>query len=132
MGDELTGLVGASELDGLTLVCLFEEEVGCVELGAELWAQGMYCHHHGPLPAAATVKTTDARMPHLNSDDIAMDQVWGGSAFTGRGEQLYRVAVRPTAAVFRAVHRLADVESQLSRPGSQLPQAFRPVCAVDD
>jgi hypothetical protein len=77
VGDELTTLVGASELDGLTGG---KEEVGCVELGAELWSQGMYCHHHGPLPAAATVKTTDARMPHLNSDDIAMDQVWG-SAF---------------------------------------------------
>ncbi len=36
---------------------------------AKLWTQGMYLHHHGPLPAAATVKTTDMRMPHFNSSD---------------------------------------------------------------
>jgi hypothetical protein len=55
---------------------------------AELCSQGMYRHHHGELLAAATVKTTDAKMPHLNSDD--MDQVWR-LVFTTRGEQLCRV-----------------------------------------
>jgi hypothetical protein len=41
------------------------------------------CHHHGALPAAATVKKTDAKMPHLNSDDIAIHLVWGGRSLPG-------------------------------------------------
>src|ERR1700685_1916788 len=45
---------------------------------ADLCSQGMYCHHHGALPAPTTVKATDAMTPHLNSDDIAMNQVCAG------------------------------------------------------
>jgi hypothetical protein len=39
---------------------------------AELWSQDMYRHHHGELLAAPTV---DVKMPHLNSDDIAVEDL---------------------------------------------------------